>query len=97
MKLIIVLTFSFLLESCSEQDSRETDQLRQRVSRLEEIVDSLTHKKHVNSQTSITPEKKQTRSYSTPVAVGRCQAITKKGTLCKRKARSNGYCWQHGG
>jgi hypothetical protein len=26
-----------------------------------------------------------------------CQAITKKGTRCKRKAKSNGYCWQHGG
>lgn len=26
---------------------------------------------------------------------GRCQAITKKGTQCKRNARSNGYCYQH--
>lgn len=26
-----------------------------------------------------------------------CQAITKKGTQCKRSARSGGYCWQHGG
>jgi Family of unknown function (DUF5763) len=26
-----------------------------------------------------------------------CAAITKKGTRCKRTARSNGYCWQHGG
>jgi hypothetical protein len=25
----------------------------------------------------------------------RCQAITKKGTQCKRVAESNGYCWQH--
>jgi hypothetical protein len=29
---------------------------------------------------------------------GRCQAITKKGTQCKRKARPGSkYCWQHGG
>jgi hypothetical protein len=28
---------------------------------------------------------------------GQCQAITKKGYRCSRKARSNGYCWQHGG
>lgn len=27
----------------------------------------------------------------------RCQAPTKKGTQCKRSARSGGYCWQHGG
>ena len=26
-----------------------------------------------------------------------CKAITKKGTRCKRMARRNGYCWQHGG
>ena len=29
---------------------------------------------------------------------GRCQAITKKGTQCKRKAKPGSkYCWQHGG
>ncbi|MCR6722095.1 MAG: DUF5763 domain-containing protein [Chitinophagaceae bacterium] len=25
----------------------------------------------------------------------RCQATTKKGTQCKRKAQADGYCWQH--
>jgi hypothetical protein len=33
-----------------------------------------------------------TNSYS-----GRCNATTKKGSQCKRTARSGGYCWQHGG
>jgi outer membrane lipopolysaccharide assembly protein LptE/RlpB len=33
-----------------------------------------------------------TKNYS-----GQCMATTKKGTRCKRSARSNGYCWQHGG
>jgi micrococcal nuclease len=29
---------------------------------------------------------------------GRCQATTKKGTQCKRKAKTGSdYCWQHGG
>lgn len=28
---------------------------------------------------------------------GQCMATTKKGSRCKRSARSNGYCWQHGG
>lgn len=29
---------------------------------------------------------------------GRCQAITKKGTQCSRKAKPGSqYCWQHGG
>lgn len=36
--------------------------------------------------------RRSTQTYSV-----RCQAITKKGTQCKRNARSGGYCWQHGG
>ena len=28
---------------------------------------------------------------------GRCRATTKAGTRCTRNARSNGYCYQHGG
>lgn len=30
-------------------------------------------------------------------SVSRCSANTKKGTRCSRNARSNGFCWQHGG
>lgn len=31
-----------------------------------------------------------------PSAVGRCQAKTKAGTQCKRKAKAGSeYCWQH--
>jgi micrococcal nuclease len=33
---------------------------------------------------------------SPPAGSGRCQAITKKGTQCKRSARAGeSYCWQH--
>lgn len=39
---------------------------------------------------------KEERS-SPPVYDGQCTAITKKGTRCKRSARSGGRCWQHGG
>lgn len=41
-----------------------------------------------------------TSLYKEPTAAssGRCQAITKKGTQCKRNANpGNRYCWQHGG
>jgi FtsZ-binding cell division protein ZapB len=31
------------------------------------------------------------------VSDGQCTATTKKGTRCKRSARSGGRCWQHGG
>lgn len=40
-------------------------------------------------------ERKTTKS---TVTSGRCQATTKKGTQCKRNAKSgSNYCWQHGG
>jgi FtsZ-binding cell division protein ZapB len=28
---------------------------------------------------------------------GQCNATTKKGARCSRVAKSNGFCWQHGG
>src|SRR5262245_17357051 len=35
---------------------------------------------------------------ATQMTTGRCLATTKKGTQCKRSARSGSeYCWQHGG
>lgn len=42
-----------------------------------------------------TIEKKTSKSEVTST---QCQAITKKGTQCKRKAKQGSkYCWQHGG
>jgi len=41
---------------------------------------------------TITPKKQ-----STNVSSGQCRATTQKGSRCSRTARSNGYCWQHGG
>lgn len=33
---------------------------------------------------------------SAPAAAGRCQATTKKGTQCSRRAQpGRNYCWQH--
>src|ERR1035438_9793705 len=46
-----------------------------------------------NSYSNTTINKKKLDTTS-----GRCQAITKKGTQCKRKAKPGSiYCWQHGG
>lgn len=41
--------------------------------------------------------KSSPKKSSTTSAYSQCQAITKKGTQCSRKARSGGYCYQHGG
>jgi hypothetical protein len=42
-----------------------------------------------------TPLKSNVKSASYQAA-DQCNVITKRGTRCSRKARSGGYCWQHG-
>ena len=46
----------------------------------------------INDSTTI----KQSDSKKTQPVTTRCQAITKKGTQCKRNAQAgSSYCWQH--
>jgi len=62
------------------------------------IKSSSSENQSSTSSSNTTEVKKQSsepKSYSTS---GRCQATTKKGTQCKRKAAAgSNYCWQHGG
>lgn len=96
MKLLTTLFPLLLLLSCSG-DGAKVDELNRRINRLEQRLDSLTGRS--NSYSSGSNHTENFNS-STPGALqqnGRCQQLTKKGTQCKRKARGNGYCWQHGG
>lgn len=68
--------------------NKETYQLNERITILEHRVDSLTKARSIDSV-----EKTITGVVLTDA---RCQAITKKGTQCRRKAKNNNYCWQHG-
>lgn len=43
----------------------------------------------------ITTEKSESKPKNQ--SSSQCSATTKKGTRCSRAARSNGFCWQHGG
>ncbi len=88
MKVLAAILLFIICCSCTDTDSK-TNELNQRVTRLERRVDSLTHTK-----TAISGDQANT---GTITENGRCQGITKKGAQCKRKAKSNGYCWQHGG
>jgi methylphosphotriester-DNA--protein-cysteine methyltransferase len=50
-------------------------------------------KNHKTESNVIQKESKSSDSYNTS---GQCQATTKKGTQCKRKAQAGSiYCWQH--
>ena len=90
----------------------DTKELQLRVSRIEQRLDSLisalnnpklsdekTAKKQqrTNAYIKSTPAPKKMAAPQESYTSGQCEAITKKGTRCSRKARSNGYCWQHGG
>ena len=49
-----------------------------------------------NSEATNKPSTRKVEKQSNTQNDGRCQAITKKGTRCKRRAKDGSrYCWQH--
>ncbi len=97
MKQIFIICSLSLLSSCSNSNSNtnEIDQLNQRINRLEQKIDSLLSVGNASSFGSYNKTKDNSVSYKSVQTINRCQAITKKGTQCKRTAKDNGYCWQH--
>ena len=86
MKTITIIYLPLLFFSCfsKHQETRKTDRLNERITRLEQRIDSL------DCNGSISPARVKNMC-------SRCQAITKRGKQCRRKAKNNGYCWQHAG
>jgi hypothetical protein len=86
LKIIFLCGLSLSLYSCNDP-AKGTSQLNDRITRLEHRIDSLEGKTQNDSfsQTSL----------KTFIKNERCQAITKKGTQCKRKGKYNGFCMQH--
>ena len=97
MKKIATICLGLLFFSCSGNDRREIDELKQRVLSLEQKLDALSNGRTVPLTGIDNRNSAGTSSYSAPIGSNRCQAFTKKGTQCRRKAKNNGYCWQHGG
>lgn len=94
MKYIAAACLCLLLFSCFNNHT-ETDRLNQRITRLEQRLDSLTgNTASVAINTNPAPNP---IAYSTSFTSAHCQALTKKGRPCKRKAKNNNHCWQHGG
>jgi hypothetical protein len=94
MRKIYLICLSLLLFSCfnNDRETGEMDQLNQRITRLEQRIDSLI--KNANSIKLNNMNSLNTPSYNTTLRnFNRCQAITKKGTQCSRKAKNNSYCW----
>jgi len=102
-------TLLFLI-ACNQDKSESTLSLQRQVSALEYRLDSLIRvlsEDKIISPTTITKQENITKHVASRAVTrktntsdnysGQCMAITKKGTRCSRRARSNGYCWQHGG
>jgi len=79
MKTIFNIFLCIVCISCFNK-SREKDQLNPKVIVLEQKMDSMNGGGKSNAAVP--------RS-------NRCQAITKRGKQCKRKAQHSSYCWQH--
>ena len=98
MTKIFIICGLVLFASCSNNDknNNETQLLNQRILHLEQKIDSLISDMHTNSIVADNKSGDTSLSYTTVPQMNRCQAITKKGTQCKRKTK-NVYCWQHEG
>jgi Family of unknown function (DUF5763) len=96
---ILFIWVLLLFASCFNKDSNtsETEPLNQRINLLEQRIDSLIRDMNTNSTGLNSKGVDSSLSSRTVPQVNRCQAITKKGTQCKRKAKNSGYCWQHEG
>jgi outer membrane murein-binding lipoprotein Lpp len=88
MKVLAVILLFMICSSCADTDTK-INELNQRITRLEQRMDSLTNTKKEDAIGYI--------NQGASSANDHCRGITKKGIPCKRKAKTNGYCWQHGG
>lgn len=101
MRVLFLLLMGLLTISCNDQkiDRLESDMrdIKQSLQRIEILLAGQSAGNHTTTNTRGTYGDSYNPVTKPAATVGRCQAITKKGTQCSRKARSGGYCWQHGG
>jgi hypothetical protein len=97
MRIFFVISALLLLTSCfdTEIGIGERDRQNQRITRLEQRIDSLINASVTKSTLSSDTRPDNSVSYDVVQQIDRCHAITKKGTQCKRIARYGAYCWQH--
>lgn len=64
---------------------------------LRQVVSGSIYCSRHSIKKTTTTSNRASSFYSSGSGGGQCNAITRKGRRCSRSARSNGYCWQHGG
>src|SRR5690348_1674307 len=99
MRCFTILLFATFTTACNNNKidrlESEVQEIKQSLARIEMLLSG----RAPENSTKVTPQDSYGSGDKTnkPVANGRCNAITKKGTQCSRNAKSGGYCWQHGG
>lgn len=99
-----ILTLESNLKASINQQNQNSDKIQKSILFLgQDINDVLkgysknlpekyNKKAEINSENNGETKTEESTKYS-----GQCNAITKKGSRCSRSAKSNGYCYQHGG
>lgn len=91
---LVLLLFSYFDKN---KKTEKADQQTQRILKLEAKIDSLISIVTINGALLNNKTGFKDSAYNTLKQFSRCQALTRKGTQCLRKAKKNNYCWQHGG
>lgn len=86
--LMLLLPIASFAQTEVQAIKKEIQTIRLQLQALEE---------RLNAIENVSPKKIETQSPPPASSGGQCRATTKKKTRCSRTAKSNGYCWQHGG
>ena len=96
-KVVVLETKVSMLEENNKALNQRIDQIFLHLNSSSTNANPISGASNIPQNTnlnSIQSEPSQTKPATT---YGRCGATTKKGTQCSRSAKSNGFCWQHGG
>jgi len=97
MRLIAAICLSYMVFTFLNKgkDAEKIHQLNLHILHLEKRIDSLSLPGNNNPAWMNNRNNENGSVYNKQLS-GLCKAITKKGTQCRRKAKKNNYCWQHG-
>ena len=87
-----------LLEFQVKELKEQNEKLTERIIALELQLKGANSISNTRTESSLrTSSSTESKTLPEASTIQRCTAITQAGSQCKRSARSNGKCWQHGG
>ena len=99
-KIIVLETKIAMLEENNRNLNQRIDNMlfNLKNNNLNSPINTVPSSSSINNNSAVSqPVAPSVNSPKPSSSGGRCGATTKKGSQCSRSAKSNGYCWQHGG